>query len=312
MSKKRRPQFKRTKSDPISITVDDIAILRDLDQHRYRRNSDLCRLLPHRSQKHLSSRFRRLYDHQYLDRPRAQQHDYYPGGKPELIYALGNRGAALLAELDGVAATKSNWTDKNRTVRRPHIQHNLLIADVRAAVARLPLFAQTVKVMDADDILSAAPDATKRDPKPWHWQTRVRTRDGSLRPVTTVPDEVFGIDVTADRKRYYYFTECDRGTEPVRRSKHNQTSVVRKFEGYHAGFRSGLHRTRYNIGNLRFLTVTTSQERIQTMLNALSDIIGEGDPSMFLFADQQQLRAAKHILAVPWINGHGSPAGLLD
>ena len=179
-------------------------------------------------------------------------------------------------------------------------------------MARLPRHVPTVRVLSGDDILANAPEATRRDSKPWLWQTRVPNGDGSLSATAAVPDDVFGIDLTDVRKRFYYFAEADRGTEPVRRSNRKQSSVARKFEAYFTGLHASLHHTRYGIGNLRILVVTTSRQRIQTMLDALSDIAGEKDCSMFLFADNDQIRAAQHVLAVPWIDGRGAPASLVD
>ena len=312
MPRKRRPLFRRTKAGPIRLTDDDIAIIGYVADRSYARMSDLIRRLPHRSPKHLRGRVRKLYDHAYLDLPNAQQHDHVTFGKPEKIYALGDNGAALLAELNGVPASKSSWRDKNRSVKRLHIQHTLRIGDIKDAVERLPLAVPAAKVLSAPEILALAPPATARDPKPWLWQAHVRTKDGSLRRTKVIPDDVFAIDFTDRRKRYFFFTEADRGTEPVVRTKQHSSSVARKFETYLAGFKIGLHRSRYNIGNLRVIVVTTSQARIDTMLKALADIAGTADRNMFLFADFDQVTNAQHLMAVPWRNGSGAVVSLLD
>ena len=309
MASKRRPKFKRAKPQPIRLTNDDIAVIRYVGKHRFRRTTDILRHLPDRSAKHLRARLRPLYDHAYLDLPKAQQDDHTTREK---IYALGNQGAALLAELDGVVPIKSNWSDKNRTVRRPHIHHTLRIGDIEDAFARTPRHVPDALVMSPADILALAPPRSANDPKPWLWQSRVRTADGGLRTVKAIPDAVLGLDLTDQRKRYYFFCEADRGTMPVVRTKQKTSSVVRKFEAYLAGFHAGLHRTRYGINNLRFLIITTTQERIETMLKALSSIAETKDSRMFLFADFNQVTAASHILAVPWRNGRGECAALLD
>lgn len=312
MSKQRPPRFQRANTVPIRITADDTTILSYIAGRKYARMSDIIRRLPHRSPKHLRGRARKLYDHAYLDLPNAQQHDHVTFGMPEKIYALGDRGAALLAELNGTVGPRSNWRDKNRTVKRLHIHHTMRIGDIKDAVERLPRFVPSARIVGPQEILAMAPPTTTREPKPWLWQAHVRSKDGNLRPATAVPDDVFAIDLTCRRKRFYFFVEADRGTEPVVRSKHRSSSVVRKFEAYMYGLSSGLHRSRYNIGNLRILTVTTSQQRIETMLAALADVATDKDCSMFLFADFQQIRDADHVMSVPWLNGTGAAASLLD
>ncbi|KUO64208.1 MAG: hypothetical protein APF80_17470 [Alphaproteobacteria bacterium BRH_c36] len=310
--RRRKPQFQRSKDQPIRITKDDLSVLRLVGESRFLRTQDIHRELPHRSRKHLTARTRRLYDHGYLDRPRAQVHEFTGFGRPDTIHALGNKGAALLAELDGEVPAKSNWTDKNRSVKRPHIQHTLRISDIKLAINRLPRHVPAIKILSADDILKAAPPTTAADRNPWQWQARVRTKDGSVKPTKAIPDDVFGIDRTDVRKRYYYFVECDRGTMPIARTKQQSSHIVRKFEAYFHGFQAQLHRTRYNCGNLRFLTVTTSQERIANMITALQDIAEQADCSMFLFADFNQIMEAQHIMEVPWLNGHREQVSLLD
>lgn len=308
----RRPQFKRSNPVAMDVTADDIDIVRYVADHRFRRSSDIHRHLPQRSKKKLSARLRKLYDLGYLDRPAAQQHDRPNTGKPDIIHALGNQGARLLSELDGVIVPKSNWTDKNRSVGRPHIQHTLRIADLKDAVARLPHHVPNIQIISAADVLRAAPPSTTSHPKPWQWHAHVRLPDGSLRRTVVVPDDVFGLDLIDERKRFYFWVECDRRTMPVLRTSHQQTSVGRKFQAYLAGFQAGLHRTRYNIGNVRFLIITTSQKRIETMLQALAEIAGEAECNMFRFAHFQQLIDATHILAVPWLDGRGQLSPLLD
>ncbi len=312
MGTDRRPQFKRIKSSPIRETDDDITIMRYVARHRFRRTSDIARHLTHRSVRRLPERLRLLYDHQYLDRPKAQQDDYYPNGKPEIIYALGNRGSKLLAELDGTTPVKTNWTDKNRTVKRPHIQHTLRIGDIEDAFDRLPVHIPTTKILSAKQILATVPSATARDPKPWLWQARIRTADGDLRLAKAIPDAVLGLDLTDKRKRFYFFCECDRATMPVIRTRTHSSSIVRKLEAYLTGFHTGLHQTRYAINNLRFLIITTTQKRIATMLDALQQIAGDKDHQMFLFADWQQVSDAPHVLAISWRDGQGNLVSLLD
>ena len=311
MGSKRRPLFKRAPANNIRLTSDDIGTVQYVGEHRFRRTGDILRRFGNRSPNHLRTRLRLLYDHAYLDLPKAQLDDHTTNGKPEKIYALGDRGAALIAELNGSTPPKSNWSDKNRSVKRQYIKHTLRIGDIKDAFWRAADQTPTIKVIQPGEILNNAPTATARDPKPWHWQTHIRSADGKLLKTTNVPDAVLGLDLTNTRRRFYFFAEADRGTMPVVRSKKETSSIARKFEGYLSGFHANVHGRRYNINNLRFLIITTSQQRIETMLQALTDIAGDKDASMFLFADWHQVSNALHVMTVPWRDASGNTVSLI-
>jgi len=312
MGQKRRPLFKRAKTRNIKLTNDDQQAISYVANYRFRRTSDILRHLSHRSAKHLRQRLRLLYDHGYLDLPKAQLNDHATSGKLEKIYALGNKGAALIAELSGEEPVKSNWSDKNRSVKRAHIQHTLRIGDIEEAFIRTSDHDPSIKVLSANDILARAPEATARDPKPWLWQTHIRQANGDLLLAKAIPDAVLGLDLTTERKRYFFWVEADRGTMPVVRTKQATSSVARKFEAYLAGYHAGLHTTRYGIKNIRFLIITTSQKRIETMVATFSKMANQKDCSMFLFADWHQVSQADHALQITWRNGNNAPVSLLS
>lgn len=308
---KRRHPFQRSAPSPIHLTDDDITITRFVAEHRFRRTSDIIRRLSHRSPAKIRNRLRPLYDHGYLDRPLAQRQDHVSHGKQEYIYALGNQGAKLLNAIDGTIVPKSNWTQKNKFVQRPHIQHTLQIADITDAVDRLPRHQPDMRIIPALDILATAPPATQQDAKPWQWTATIAGSDASYSTASLIPDFVFGIDVTTARQHFYFFTEADRGTEPVvRRSRSKQSSIERKFATYLAGLHARHHTTRYGIGNLRILFATTSRQRINTMLSALRTTAAGADTSMFFFTENTALRSAGHILDAPWINSAGQRVAL--
>jgi hypothetical protein len=185
------------------------------------------------------------------------------------------------------------------------------VADVTDAVYRLPCQRSDIRIIPAAEILQSAPPETRREPLPWQWSAKVEDKDTTYRTINLNPDFVFGLDLPTIRKRYYFYVECDRATEPVHRATKDQSSVASKLAGYLAGRHAGLHTTRYGIGNLRFLITTTTRARIDTMLTALAAIAKGADTSMFFFAENDSLRTANHILDVPWLNSAGHRAALL-
>ena len=301
----RRARFRRDDPQPIRLTGDDIATIRHVAKHRFLRSTHLLRLLQTRSSKKLLERLGALYHNGYLDRPRAQLDYYATAGSAPMVYAMGNRGAALLAEIDGKPQAKVDWTDKNRTAGRLFIQHTLLTADLAVAFEIACHRRDDVQLIGPDAILAAAPEATRKAQNPWALPTRI-IHDGTMHEVRVIPDHVFGLDFTQARKRSYFFVEADRATMPVMRSHPRQTSFHPKILAYLAGGGSGnAHGKRLGIGNFRVLTVTTSRERMRTMIEAVKLATRGNGSNQFLFTDRASLLACFDVLDLEWTSGKG-------
>src|SRR5262245_3221634 len=98
----RRARFRRDDPQPIRLTVHDLTLIRHVAHNRFLRSTHLLPLLETRSPKKLLERLAALYHNGYLDRPRAQLDFYATAGSAPIVYGLGNKGAAVLAELDGL------------------------------------------------------------------------------------------------------------------------------------------------------------------------------------------------------------------
>src|SRR4029077_7467106 len=115
------------------LTEDDVGIVRLLARHRFLRSTHIAALVG-RSLDRTNDRLSRLYHAAYIDRPRAQL-DYYPSsGSAPMIYALADRGARLLSELEGFEFANVEWSRKNREAGRPFIEHQIGIMDFYAAL----------------------------------------------------------------------------------------------------------------------------------------------------------------------------------
>lgn len=310
VAKMRRPRFTRTAPEPIQLTADDLAIIGHIADHRFLRSTHLARLIPHRSYKKLVERLAGLYHNGYLDRPRAQLDAYVSGGSAPMVYGLGARGAELLAGYDG--RSDIDWTTKNRDVGRVFIDHTLLVADLRVAVACAVRQRSDIEIMSADHVLGNAPEATRRSANPWKFTTRVQ-QGGHPLDLTVIPDAVFALDFTAERKRKYFFVEADCATMPVVRAGLHQTSFARKMTAYLAGGgQTNAFGQRLGIGNFRVLTVTSSAERIGSMIEALRGLTSGTGSAQFLFADRSTLLATHDLLSLEWISGKGETVKLVD
>lgn len=301
---RRRPHFRRHNPPPVVITEDDVALIRHVAEHRFRRSTDLVRLFPARAPKKIVERLGILFHTGYLDRPAAQRDYFIAGKKAAYVYGLGNRGAELLATLGGTQSAKVDWTDKNRDVGRPYLHHRLLIGDIVTAIRGIPAHRPDVTVIEPSVILERSPAATQADASPWTWHAKIPRPDGTLFETQTVPDHVFGLDFMAVRKRSYFFVEADRATMPILRRNPLQSSIAKKLSSYLYGHRARQHHARYTIGNLRFLIVTTTQERVASMTAAAHEL-GDGQSALFLFTDITTLAGAADLLAVRWKTAAG-------
>ncbi len=308
----RRSRFKRAEPTPMRLTDDDLTIIRHIAKHRFLRSTHLLRLLSDRSAKKLIERLGALYHNGYIDRPRAQ-HDYYStAGSAPLVHALGNRGALVLAERDGMDRAQVDWTWKNRSVGRLYIEHTLLTADVMVAAECATRSRPDVLLMNAHEILAAAPETTRNAANPFKLKTRAH-HDGNLVDLAVIPDRVFGLDLTAARKRKYFFLEADRATMPIVRGDLDQTSFARKLVAYlSGGGKTNAFGAHFGVGNFRVLTVTTSRERTATMIDALKQLTRGAGSQQFLFVDRSTLHASNDLLSLEWLSGKGEVVMLRD
>src|SRR5579864_1853985 len=220
----RLPRFERAKVAGIKLTPRDLLILRAVHRHRLLRSTHLIALADGSRQTTLR-RLQLLFHHGYLDRPAAQL-DWYAQGSEPLVYALGNRGAAVLAA-EGERGGALRW-ETNRNISRQFLRHTLAVAEVMVAFEVACRDTEGVEFIPPEEILAGAPEATRRLRLPFRWQVEVQD-SGKLHRLGVEPDRVFGLrfaDAPEHRRRAYFFLEADRGTMPVMRYGLEQTSFL--------------------------------------------------------------------------------------
>ena len=301
----RQPHFRRRPTPELDLNPDHIAIIRHVAKHRFLRTTHLMRLLNHRPAKKLSENLTMLYRHSYLDRPIVQVERYVSGPRQPYVYALGNRGAKLIAQLDGATPPNVDWTDKNREAGRPFVKHTLLIADVHIGLELALRNRPDVKLISREAILESAPEATRKAVDAWKFRAKIPGPDGLLYEQAVAPDGVFGLDFTKLRKRIFLVLEADRATMPIVRTNLKQTSMQKKFLTYLYADRAKYHHERYGIGNFRVLTVTTSLDRQASMLASIASITNGTGSNLFLFTNAASLAATTDFLSLDLITGKG-------
>ena len=285
----RRPRFKRYAPPPLRLTEDDLAILKHVGEHRFLRSTHLVQLIG-RSHDKIIRRLAALYHNGYLDRPPAQLDFFTRGGSAPLIHALGNKGA-IFSEVTGI-----DWTDKNRDVKRPYIEHALMVADFMVALECALRAYPRIKLIRAQDIMRSS------------W-TMTATVPGDATELAVTPDKVFGLDFIDIGRRNYFVLEADRSTMPIERPSLSQSSFKKKLLTYHHGHEAKHHAELWGIPGFRVLTITKSEERVTSMIAAVKDITGGKGSNVFLFADIE-MHGRYNPLNLSWITGKGELTAL--
>jgi hypothetical protein len=298
MESPRLPRFKRALDVArMQFTARDRRIIQLVYRHRFLRSSHLVALIRGGSQP-LLRRLRLLFHHGYLERPRAQLDYYHKGVSHHMVYGIGKKGADLLRNELGLAFHEARWGEKNRAVGRVFLEHALLVSDVMVAIELACRETGRVRLLTGDEI--KLPAETRRLSQPFRWRVNISNR----LKLGIIPDRAFALEYP-DRNgvlnRAFFFLEADRGTMPVKRRSLTQTSFYRKLLAYEATWSQGIHRKRFDFHRFRVLTVTKSAARVQSLVEACSQLKhGHG---LFLFVDWASVKKPVDIFSPIWKTG---------
>jgi hypothetical protein len=307
---KPRAKLFRRAEDPreMELTERDLALLAHVARHRFLTSTHLG-LLDGGSPQGVLRCLRSLYDHGYLDRPKAQLATLHDQGPRPFVYGLGQKGARALREYGHRIDNRVDWSEKNKRAGAIFLAHTLDIADFMVNVEVACRTDEKITLVREDEILAAAPDKTRSAREPLRWEA-VSVEHGKRERWTAVPDGVFGLTF-ADGTAAYFLLERDRGTIPISRSGEDHRSIRRKLKTYYDGWRAQRHLEQFGVKQMRVLTVTSSQERVHNMVGAVRGITEGRGSNFFLFVDRGTL-AASDPLSVEWISGKGERVKLTD
>jgi hypothetical protein len=278
-------------------------------QHRLIRSTHIASLVG-RSLDRTNDRLHLLFHAGYVDRPRAQLDRFPTSGTAPMVYALADRGARLLCEREGLCCGTGEWSRKNREAGRPFIEHQIEIVNFQVALQRAVAERSDVRLITSEDMIAASRRQLRRRGASFALHAKLLHR-GWMREVSVIPDFVFGLQLKND-KRLNFMVEIDRGMMPVRRSDPDQTSFEKKMRVYLAAHAAKQHERQFGWKNFRVLTITTDQQRVQSMKEALEGLRVPHSPgaSLFLFATFDDLRASDP-LAHEWHDGGVRPIRLI-
>lgn len=317
-SRRKAKRFERdADATPIMrLTPRDLDIIRHVARHRFLNSRQIKELVG--KSPRIVRRLELLFRCGYLDRPRAQLIYYSKAGSEPLVYALARKGAQILAETDRDSSEAYRWTLKNKRVGQVHVQHTIEAADILVKLASATKATKHMRLVTQDELLAEAPQSTGELTQPFKISADVEWGKRHHR-LSVIPDEVFALEFTdgGDVERSYFFLELDRETMPVMRKansldKHDrQTSILSKLLTYHRAWRARTHTERFGWENFRVLTVTTSEKRLDSMLEAVDAVTGGRGSSLFLFATGDSASRCS-ITEIDWTTGKGERARLTD
>jgi Replication-relaxation len=243
-------------------------------------------------------------------RRRAQLDRFPTSGSGHYVYALANRGARLLRDVDGLEFGTVDWNNKNREVGRPFIEHQIEIVSFQVALERAAQRRPDLRLVPDDELVTASWEGAPHFCGAFTLRASVWQR-GKSRQAAVVPDVVFALSPAKDARRNF-MVEIDRGTMRVRGSNTSQTSFEGKLRMYIAAHAGKQHERQFGWKNFRALTVTTAAQRIGTMQAALRDAVAghAGAMALFLFTTFDAI-AASDPLAVDWRDGAGRRVSLM-
>lgn len=304
---RRQSHFYRKKAPSIILTNRDQQIFLALHRYRFLTTDQLQSLTGTKSRWGMNARLRLLYDHKYVDRPKAQYAIFAYADKRPLVYALGNKGASLLSTRYGLKMpTKVYWTEKNRRVHEKHIEHTLGISDFMVDIEMMFRDQTDLEFIEPNAILANSPSQTKKARYPFRWKTRI-LNNNERQDIALVPDYVFGLRRPATGQERYYFLEIDNGTMPVKRRDNWQTSYLRKILSYADKLENNIAHKRFGIGGFQVLTVTTSQKRIETIQAAIDSLPERKfSPNTFLFKSKAETQTSLPFHG-DWVNWKNAP-----
>ena len=282
--------FERPKVSPkLTLLPIDEEILRHVRRHRFLTAKHLMRVIS-TSPQTVFLRLSSLFRHGYLNRPKSQWKYDQVLRNIDVVYSLGKRGVRHLQSLGEIESHRIH----EKKVGHVHLDHTLEVADFMTRLeSELPT---GVKLEYLDNANSQRSVAT------YEWSVPIHYKGEQIK-IGVIPDRVFRLS-TKDEELLFCL-EVDRGTMPVMRSNPAQSSFYRKLLAYHATWRSGVHLNRLKWRRFRVLTVTSSRERRNHIIEACKEVVVSGGSGLFMFADQENLDSTDDLSRMPWIIGDG-------
>jgi hypothetical protein len=201
------------------------------------------------------------------------------------MYSTGNKGLEVLAHDFHIRRPRVDCTSKDREIKRPYLEHTLMVSHFMVCLELACRYVKGIRLIEPEEILQATPAGSAIPDKPPAWKVKVKHQwKGTKRQFTysLIPDRIFGLEIGGDE--LYFFLEADRATMPVISPNRYRTSIYKKLVGYWQSRGVNLFARDFGFKAARVLTITKSQERIDSMIAACQEVDERRKGSkMFLF-----------------------------
>jgi hypothetical protein len=292
----------------MELTPRDLRLLAYVARYRFLSSAHLAALDGGSPQGVLRC-LRSLYDHGYLDRPKAQLAMLHDEGPRPFVYGIGKKGARALREYGSRIDDSVDWSEKNKRAGAIYLAHTLGIADFMVGLELACRAHGGISIIDEEHIIAAAPAETRGAREPLRWEA-VSVEHGKRERWSVVPDGVFGLSFP-DGTAAYFLLEYDRGTIPIFRRGGDHRSIRRKLKTYYDGWRAQRHVEQFGLKQMRVLMITSSAERVHNMVGCVRDITEGRGSNFFLMIDRATL-ALSDPLRAEWVSGKGERVRLMD
>ena len=283
---------------PFRITERDVAMLQAIARFRFLQSNQVRRIVGG-SERGVQNRLRLLAAHAYLVRLSSAVTEPF-------AFGLTNKAARLLADHAPYINPRLDWRAKNDTTRY-FLTHTLAVAETMLhfdCAAHDGVF----RLVDQHDLLPDLPERTRGAHDPFCLRVTIRHRDQAL-TIPVVPDRLFAL-AYPDNTIHHFALELDRGTMDIWANRLvGKTSVRRKLIGYFHSRAQKRFAETWGFKSFRVLTVTTSDSRIDSMLQAQRRVAPQCPPGLFLYSTAD--RIAQHgALGPAWVTSKSDSVSL--
>jgi DNA-binding HxlR family transcriptional regulator len=261
----RRPRYRRvapSERPSFRLQERDREIVSLVHNYRLIPSRHIQRLIDGSDQKILR-RLQALFHARYVDR-------ISQGNNSEVLYALDDKGADLLAGIGQIERRRIDWGQKNRELTERFLEHTMMLTDFRAVLTL------ALRAIPDINISLWLPDGALRE------EVIV-----DYRKAPVVPDGYFVVE--RQGKKAHCFIEADQSTMSGRR-------FARKLKAYLGWWREGKSRDKLGAEFFRVLTLTKSPERATNLCKIAEEVCKRGeDPNatcLFWFACEEDYRLA--------------------
>jgi len=219
------------------------------------------------------------------------------GGRAPNVIALDEVGAHLVSDELGIERERISYTKSARAAEDRNywlLLHTLEVAD----------FGCAVRQAQADGVSWVGETELKRDPVRVRVQVPANgAKNGPTqeKDVSLISDGLYTVE--SQQKRAFFMLECDRGTTTINsQSPLQRRDIMQKIAAYHVFATAGLYKEAFQMGAPPRVTwVTTSDKRLQSLMQAVEDTIDDGRGRMMhWFTTKDQVTPASVLSQPIW------------